>query len=125
MFGRKNKGGGPTREEAFECIPVKNEQVEVVRLDGGDLLLSYPQTVRPWLGGILRRRQRKFRRTHLKKLQLDRLGTEVWELLDGDIRVREVISQFAARHRLQQREAELAVTRFLRELGRRGLIGLR
>jgi len=53
------------------------------------------------------------------------LGTEVWELLDGGTRVRDVIRQFAARHSLHQREAELSVTRFLRELGKRGLIGLR
>ncbi|MFZ0612663.1 MAG: PqqD family protein [Desulfobacterales bacterium] len=125
MLGRKKKGGGPTREEALACIPFKNEQVEFFRQESGDLLLSYPETVRPWLGGILRRRQPKSRRTYLKKLQLDRLGTEVWELLDGDTRVRDIIGQFAARHRLRQREAELAVTRFLRELGKRGLIGLR
>jgi hypothetical protein len=68
---------------------------------------------------------RKPKETYLKKLQLDALGTEVWELLDGGTRVRDVIRQFAARHRLQQRETELAVTRFLRELGKRGLIGLR
>lgn len=124
-FKTKNKGGIPSRVEALECTPVKNDRVEESRLENGELQLSYPATSRPWLGGFFRRLERKSKGTYLKKLQLDALGTEVWELLDGGSRVRDVIRQFAARHRLQQREAELAVTRFLRELGKRGLIGLR
>ncbi|MFZ1956767.1 MAG: PqqD family protein [Desulfobacterales bacterium] len=124
-FNTKNKGGVSSREEAFECTPVKNDRVEEFRLENGELQLSYPVSTRPWLAGFFRRMGRKSEGTYLKKLQLDALGTEVWELLDGGSRVRDVIRQFAARHRLQQREAELAVTRFLRELGKRGLIGLR
>ena len=124
-FNAKNKSGLPSREEALECTPVKNDRVGETRLKNGELQLSYPVTSRPWLGGFFRRLERKSEGTYLKKLQLDALGTEVWELLDGCVRVRDVIGQFAARHRLQQREAELAVTRFLRELGKRGLIGLR
>lgn len=124
-FNPKNKSGVPSREDALECTPVKNDRVEEYRLENGDLQLSYPVTTRPWLAGFVRRMGRKSEGTYLKKLQLDALGTEVWELLDGGSRVRDVIRQFAARHRLQKREAELAVTRFLRELGKRGLIGLR
>jgi hypothetical protein len=124
-FNAKNKGVVPSREDALECTPIKNDGVEESRLENGELQLSYPVTSRPWLAGLVRRLGRKPNETYLKKLQLDALGTEVWELLDGATRVRDVIRQFAARHRLQQREAELAVTRFLRELGKRGLIGLR
>jgi len=124
-FNAKKKSGLPSREDALECTPIKNDRVEESRLENGELQLSYPVTSRPWLAGLARRLGRKPKETYLKKLQLDALGTEVWELLDGGSRVRDVIRQFAARHRLQQREAELAVTRFLRELGKRGLIGLR
>ena len=125
MLSRKKKSGLPSREDALECTPVKNDQVEESRMENGELQLSYPVTSRPWLAGFVRRLGRKTKGTYLKKLQLDALGTEVWELLDGGSRVRDIIRQFAARHRLQQREAELAVTRFLRDLGKRGLIGLR
>lgn len=59
-----------------------------------------------------------------KKLQLDALGTEVWDLIDGRRSVRKIIQRFAETHRLHPREAEVSVTRFLRELGKRGLIGL-
>jgi len=124
-FKAKNKDGAPSREDALQCTPIKNDRVEESRLDNGELQLSYPVTAHPWLAGFVRRLGRKPKGTYFKKLQLDALGTEVWELLDGGNRVRDVIRQFAARHRLQQREAELAVTRFLRELGKRGLIGLR
>jgi hypothetical protein len=125
MLSRKKKSGLPSREDALECTPIKNDGVEESRLENGELQLSYPVTSRPWLAGLARRLGRKPYETYLKKLQLDALGTEVWELMDGGTRVRDVIRLFAARHRLQQREAELAVTRFLRELGKRGLIGLR
>jgi hypothetical protein len=125
MLSRKKKSGLPSREDALECTPVKNDRVEESRLDNGELQLSYPVASRPWLAGFFRRGGKKSEKIYLKKLQLDALGTEVWELLDGGSRVRDVIRQFAARHRLQQREAELAITRFLRELGKRGLIGLR
>ncbi|MFO7686617.1 MAG: PqqD family protein [Desulfobacterales bacterium] len=124
-FSGKKKGGLPTRDEALACTPVKNDRVEESRQENGALLLSYPVTVRPRLAGFFKRLGRKSNGTYLKKLELDELGTDVWQLLDGGTCVQDVIRQFAARHRLQQREAELAVTRFLRELGKRGLIGLR
>lgn len=124
-FNTQKKGRVPSREDALECTPVKNNRVEESRLENGELQLSYPVVSRPWLAGFGRWLGRKPKGPYLKKLQLDALGTEVWELLDGGTRVREVIRLFAARHCLQKREAELAVTRFLRELGKRGLIGLR
>ena len=99
--------------------------IEESRLESGELLLTYPVTIRPWLAGLFRRLGAKSERTVLKKLQLDPLGTEVWELMDGNARVRDIIRRFASVHHLPQREAEVAVTRFLWDLGKRGLVGLR
>jgi hypothetical protein len=59
-----------------------------------------------------------------KKLQLDELGTAVWELIDGNQSVQQVIQRFAQKYQLPFREAAVAVTQFLRDLGKRGLIGL-
>ena len=60
-----------------------------------------------------------------RKLELDALGTQVWDLVNGRRSVRRLVREFAAAHKLPSREAEVAVTQFLRELGRRGLIGLK
>jgi hypothetical protein len=58
-------------------------------------------------------------------LQLDALGTAVWELLDGRRSVQQIIERFADTYSLHAKEAEVSVSQFLRELGRRELIGLR
>ena len=123
-YKNKNKEERPKRSEALECIPIKNDKVEESRLDNGELLLIYPITIRPWLAGFFRRLGGKSERTIDKKLQLDALGTEVWELMDGHTPVYGIIKRFASIHQLPRREAEVAITRFLRDLGKRGLIGL-
>jgi len=38
--------------------------------------------------------------------------------------VRQLVERFAKTHQLEAREAEVSVAQFIRELGRRGLIGL-
>ena len=94
-------------------------------MDTGDVLLAYPIKVRPWASAVVRRLGMPSSHTREKKLQLDALGTGVWELIDGIRSVRQVIREFSERHQLHPREAEVAVTQFLRELGKRGLIGLK
>ncbi len=117
-----------SREEALKCTPVKNIQVKVKRRQNGEVLLSYPVTMRPWMASVARWTGRrppvKPDEPRTKKLQLDTLGTVVWDLIDGKRSVKHMISRFAKDHQLQRREAEVSVTTFLRELGKRGLIGL-
>jgi hypothetical protein len=123
---KKNKDK-PTisRAEALQCTPVKNIDVRETRLDGGETLLTYTVTVRPWFVGLVKRLGGASDGTHLKKLQLDPLGTDVWDLVDGRRSVRSIVAQFAQIHRLHPKEAEVSVTVFLRELGKRGLVGLK
>jgi hypothetical protein len=46
-------------------------------------------------------------------------------MLDGQTSLQGIAAAFSETHRLERKEAEVAVTQFIRELGRRGLIGLR
>ena len=127
MKRAKNKttAGGLTRTEALACIPAKSGQVGETVGDDGNLLLDYTVSVRPWFTGLLKRLGVGSDGRINKKLQLDELGTQVWGLIDSRRTVGDIVQQFARVHQLPEREAEAAVTRFLRELGKRGLIGLR
>ena len=123
-FKKSRNTKGISREEALQCRPVKAPGINESRLDTGDVLLAYTVAVRPWFSKIVNRFGGTTDGTVPKKLQLDALGTEVWELIDDRRTVQEVIRRFAEEHRLHPREAEVSVTQFLRELGKRGLIGL-
>ncbi len=113
-----------TRRQALDCRPIKNAEVRASRLDSGTVLLTYPIRIRPWIASLERLLKGSAGLNRSGKLQLDTLGTVVWDLMDGKRSVRDIVDHFALQQHLQPREAEIAVTRFLRELGRRGLIGI-
>ena len=124
VFKKKPKGPTISRAEALNRIPVKNIQITEERLETGEVLIGYPVTIRPFFASLVKRFGGSENQVQIKKLQLDTLGSSVWDLLDGKRSVRQLIQIFAETHQLQPREAEVAVTQFIRELGRRGLIGL-
>ena len=124
VFKKKRKKPQISRAEALKCTPVISSQVVEDRLESGEVIIRYPVTIRPFFATWVKRFGGPDDYVQTKKLQLDKLGASVWDMLDGKRSVRRLIELFAETHQLQFREAEVAVTRFLRELGRRGLIGL-
>ncbi|MFZ5571451.1 MAG: PqqD family protein [Thermodesulfobacteriota bacterium] len=128
MF-RKTQPPPITHRQALECRPIRNAEVVTSHLESGAALLTYPVRPKPWLAALVRlgarlSRDRSGGGNRSGKLELDGLGTAVWDMVDGRRSVREIVEQFTRQQRLHPREAEIAVTRFLRELGRRGIIGL-
>ena len=120
-----SEAGHEARVAALACRPVKNDAVTVAQLESGELILTYPVAVRPWLERLFRRLGRGAQEPLRRKVQLDVLGTQVWGLIDGRRSVGEIVVAFGEAQRLPQREAELSVTAFLRMLGKRGLVGIR
>jgi hypothetical protein len=117
--------GGMTRERSLSFVPVRNLAVREETTAEGLVRLTYPVTVRPAFSGMLKRLGIWDGRPSQKTIELDAMGCATWELVDGTRCVREVAQAFAARYRLGEREAEVAVAAFLRELGRRGAVGFR
>ncbi len=114
-----------SRTDALCCIPVRNPMVVESRMDSGEMLLSYTETLKPWFAGILRRMNKTSEIRRTRKLQLDILGTGVWDMVDGKSTVMEIIDSFAGIYQLYHKEAEVSVIQFLRELGRRGIVGMK
>ena len=113
-----------TKNQALTLTPVKNIESAEETLDSGVIVIQYPVSMRPWMAKWIQRFKGSSPQLGSRKLQLDNLGTEVWKMIDGKQTVRDIVDTFAENHQLESREAEMAVTQFLRDLGKRGLIGL-
>ena len=113
-----------SREDALACIPVVSEAVSAQRTEAGVIRLRYPLFVKPWIADLAKRFGTAPGAPPARQLELDDLGTLTWELIDGKRSVLSIVRQFARQTRVHPKEAEAAVTRFLRELGRRGIVGM-
>jgi len=114
-----------SRAAALKCRPEKSLHITESRLETGEVILEYPLTVRPWIAAVAKRLGKsRDDVVQIKKLQLDAMGTAVWDMVDGYRSVRRIVQIFAETHRLDNKEAEVSVTSFIRELGQRGLLGL-
>lgn len=122
---RKQKRPALTREQALACTPVKNNVVDWKVLDSGVVQVEYVLQLKPFLLSIFKRFDTSSSTPPTRKLELDALGSQVWQMIDGDRSTAELIEDFAHIHQISVPEAEQSITIFLRELGKRGLIALR
>ena len=101
------------------AAPMRLPVVGVRDRDNGGLEVTVeferPASWRRWFGvsGKIR-----------KTFGLDPLGREIYDLCDGKRSVRQIIRLFAESHGISTAEAELAVTRFMRLLISKGIIGM-
>ncbi|WP_051272204.1 PqqD family protein [Fundidesulfovibrio putealis] len=114
-----------SREHSLSMRPARSKLVKEDVVDGGFTRLTYLSAYKPWFAGLARRVGAWDGRPLERKLELDELGSFCWDLIDGDRTVHEMARILAERFGLPAREAELAVAAFLRELGKRGIIGVR
>lgn len=114
-----------TRTEALACIPEKSPAAQWSVGEGGDILIEYPLDLKPFFINLAKRFNKGQEQRLTKKLQLDQTGSRVWQLVDGKTDVKNIIRQIAPETGLSLQEAELSVTTFLRELGKRNLIILK
>ena len=125
LFAKKRPKPQFSRQRALDSIPLKNPEVREETQESGNVLLSCPVGMRPFFSKAVSLFGGDGSKTRLRRIQLDELGSDVWRRLDGQRSVAQIIRQFAKRHQVHQKEAEVAVTQFVRDLGRRGLIGIK
>ncbi|MFH1152774.1 MAG: PqqD family protein [Pseudomonadota bacterium] len=125
MSGSRSRQNGLTREQALSCMPEKNRSVQEIVLDSGEMVLTYPVAYRPMVIRLRKFMGKGDGQFMEKRLQLDRLGSHVWSLIDGSRSVRTIVREFSIAWGLDTREAEVSVTQFLKSLGEKGIIGLR
>jgi hypothetical protein len=122
---KKNGKWASDRDTSMNMIVVRNLRITEEHSADGIVTIRYPIILRPWIEKLVSRFGSSPIKNRFKKLQLDMLGSEVWGMIDDARSVRNIIEIFAKTHQLPIRESEIAITQFLRNLGRRGIIGLR
>ncbi len=118
----KKQAKGLTRTEALAGIPQRAPSANWKVLADGDILIEYPLDIKPFFIQLTNRFQKKQAQRPTKKLQLDNMGSTVWQMFDGVKDVKTIIREVSDQSGLSLQEAEISVTTFLRQLGRRGLI---
>lgn len=121
---KKNQPAPLTRDQALACVPVRNNVINWEVLDSGLVQVEYVLVLKPFLHSVFKRFGNNSSELPSRKLELDALGSQVWQMIDGSRTTAQLIEEFARLHQVSTQEAEHSITMFLRELGRRGLIAL-
>ena len=103
---------------------MRNPECEETQQTEGTLL-RYPVQAKPWLRKLFKTATTREPEIMIRKLQLDSMGSSVWQMIDGKHSVKRISRAFQKRHNLGPREAEISVSEFVQQLGRRGLIALK
>ncbi len=111
-----------TRTEALAGIPQRSPSATWLLLENGDILIEYPLNIKPFFIQLTKRFHKGEEQRPTKKLQLDNLGSSVWQMFDGFKDVKTIIKEVSNQSGLSLQESEISVTTFLRQLGGRGLI---
>lgn len=119
MLDSKPANSKPTPSQMLDAVPTRNVKVTTEQR-GRELLLKVPVKPRWFLKNPIawlllpQRGQRK--------IALDPIGREVWELCNGRNTVETISERIARNHRLRFHEARMSVMHFLQDLTLRGCV---
>ena len=110
-----------SRDQALRSRPTRNPLLEWARGDDGDIRLRIPRR-KDCMARVL---CRMFRAPEYKEIVLDEVGSDIWELCDGDNGVEAIVTSMCRKYKLNRRECETSVAAYLKMLGERRLIGFK
>jgi hypothetical protein len=109
-------GARPLRHPRIEWArePRKGDSTPVALLKIPRLRGRWPDLVAKWL-----------KVPDHKKVELDEIGSDVWQMCDGTHTVDAIAKAVASSYRLNRRQAEVSVTAYLKMLAERQLLALK
>ena len=116
MFRRQRKF---RREEVLAARPIQNPATSWEKDMNEEAVIFIPRRDVWWV----KLAAKIFSIPAERKLVLDRLGTEVWELCTGENTVKDLVEVFQKKHKLSPKQAETSMITYLNQMARRGLIG--
>lgn len=114
----KKPQGGLSREQAMAAWPVRNPSLKEHIAEDGLVSIDLPRR-KDWMGGVL---GFLFFVPESKPVLLDEVGSMVWKLCDGEHTVNDIAVALAKEYKLNRREIEVSLTKYLQTLGKRGMV---
>lgn len=109
-----------SREQSLASVPLRNQAIEVEHTDKGEVRLVIPLRQTWWAKAL----SRFLYVPRKRKVVLDEIGSFVWDLCDGQHDIRQIVQALSTRYKLHRKEAEVSVVAYLRQLARKGIIGV-
>ncbi len=108
-----------TPEQVLSSRPVRNSNLETEAMEDGGLRVITHRREDWWV----RLLSVVFPIPRERRVELDEVGRQVWELCDGENTLKDMIEVFQKRHKLTRMEAEWSLRNYLKDLGKRRLVG--
>ncbi len=121
MENKLNPEGSLSLSALLSAVPVRNESVRWEKESIKTIRVYVPLRTKWFMGPPF---SWLFKFSRERAVELDVLGTEVWNMCDGKTSVEIIVEAFAKAHKLTFHESRLSIMEFLRLITRRGLIVL-
>ena len=107
-------------ERMLRARPIRNAAAELERAEDGAVRITVRKRPPRWLTPLAW----VFRPHLTDRYELDALGAQVWSLCDGQRSVEQIVDACSGEFELTFHEARAAVTGYLRDLVRRGVVAM-
>ncbi|MDE0185971.1 MAG: PqqD family protein [Candidatus Poribacteria bacterium] len=107
------------RERILNALPLRNQLIKWEVDDKEEVSLVIPQQQKLWI----RIASKIFSLPDKRVIVLDDVGSFVWRLCDGNNSISQIAKHLSAQYRMTRKEAETSLFTFMRQLGKRNIIG--
>ncbi|MEM1570475.1 MAG: PqqD family protein [Candidatus Bathyarchaeia archaeon] len=117
ILGRKKPEEVPSvdKDVVLNLAPIRNPAITWRKYKSGEVALIV--TIKK--KGLMARMDKSERE---KKIILDKIGSYVWTLCDGEHTFKEIVDALVENYKLHRREAEISLAKYLDTLSKKGVI---
>jgi len=120
-MSRKKKEPAISREQMLRSVVLPNPNIGVEKNEGGLVRLSVPTPPSPLVRWFPKLAEKS---SAVRKIELDEVGTMVWNMCGGNTSVADMIRQLCETYKLNPKESEVSLTAFLRTLVGKNIVGM-
>ncbi len=108
-----------TKEETLRAKPIRNESFRWERTSEGEISIIIHRRKVWWIWLL----SKIFFIPKKRKFRLDKIGSDVWDMCDGETTVEQMIKRISKSYKLSRREAEVSLLNYLKQLAKKGVVG--